>query len=187
MRYFLFITILFFIFVFSNCGGNPAPTNNSNSNSVGNSTPNTAKSPTNSGIPTPVPSASASTTNNAPTLTPVVQGFYEALKKKDEAGVKKYLSAAALKYYEDEGKTEKKTWLVFLSEDNDPIDEKREVRNEKIEGDNALAELKGGNLGVWVKFVFIKENGEWKFASPKDSPELKGIPKTSSNSNNPNG
>ena len=187
MRYFLYITILFFTFVFSNCGGNPAPANNSNSNSVGNSTPNTAKSPANSGIPTPQKSVESSSTNNAPTLTPVVQGFYEALKKKDEAGVKKYLSVAALKYWEDEGKSAKKTWLVYLSEDQDPIDEKREVRNEKIEGDNASAELKGGNLGVWVKFVFIKENGEWKFASPKDSPELKGIPKTSSNSNNPNG
>ena len=101
--------------------------------------------------------------------------------------MKKYLSAAALKYWEDEGKSEKKTWLVYLSEDNDPIDEKREVRNEQISGEKAVAELKGGNLGVWVKFAFVKENGEWKFASPKESPEIKSIPKTSSNSNNPNG
>ena len=187
MRYFLFITILFFTFVFSNCGGNPT-TNNSNGNTTaGNSTPNTAKSPANTGIPTPQKSVEASATNNAPTLSPVVQGFYEALKKKDEASVKKYLSAAALKYWEDEGKSEKKTWLVYLSEDQDPIDEKREIRNEKIEGDNAVAELKGGNLGVWTKTAFIKENGEWKFASPKDSPEIKSIPKTSDKPNNPNG
>jgi hypothetical protein len=187
MRYFLFITILFFTFLFSNCSS-PAPTNNSGNNTAGNSSPNTAKSPSNSGgIPTPVPSASVSTTNNAPTLTPVVQGFYEALKKKDEAGVKKYLSAAALKYWEDEGKTEKKTWLVYLSEDQEPVDEKREVRNEQIGGEKAVAEIKGGNLGVWTKIAFIKENGEWKFDSPKISFNNLDIPKTTTKPNNPNG
>jgi hypothetical protein len=183
MRYFLIITILFFTFIFSNCGDTNS-TNNSNSSA--NTTPNVAKSPVNSGMPSPSVKPETSATNNAPTLTPVVQGFFDALNKKDEAGVKKYLSVAALKYWEDEGKTAKKTWLAYLSEDNDPIDEKREVRNEKIEGDKAMAEIKGGNLRVWVSTAFIKENGEWKFASPSDSFKNLDIRKPSSNPNNPN-
>lgn len=185
MRYFLFFTILFFTFVFSNCGGGPSNENNSVNNKPSNINSNGNKPNSNSPVNTnrtPEPP----TANNAPTLTPVVQGFYAALAKKDEAGVKKFLSVAAVKYWEDEGKTEKKTWFAYLLENEDPVDEKREVRNEKIEGETAMAELKGGPLGVWTKFAFVKENGEWKFASPKDSPELKNVPKTSSNSNSRN-
>ena len=137
-------------------------------------------------MPSPVKTAETSATNNAPTLTPVVLAFFEALKKKDEVGVKKHLSGSALRYWEDEGKSVKKSWIAYLAEDNEPIDEKREVRNEKIDGDTAIAELKGGNLGVWTKTAFVKENGEWKFASPKDSPELKNVPRTSSNIKSPN-
>lgn len=165
MRY----QILFLFFILSfliSCGGtetpnkaannaNTAVVNKSNSNSplITNKTPEAAK------------------TGEAPNIAPVVRGYYEALKKKDEASAKKYLSAAALKYYEDEAKSEKKTWFAYVLEENDPVDEKREVQNEKIDGDKAVAEIKGGNLGVWTKISFVKENGEWKFASPKVSLE----------------
>ncbi len=179
MRYLLLILILLSVSVFINCSG-PNPANDTATQS--NSKPTTSPA----GIPTPVPSVPASATNNAPTLAPVVSGFFEALLKKDEAGVKKYLSAAALKYWEDEGKTAKKTWIAYLMEDYDPIAEKREVRNEKIEGERAVAEIKGGNLGVWTQTDFVRENGEWKFASPADSFKKQDIRKTSPNSNNPN-
>jgi hypothetical protein len=125
----------------------------------------------------------AATSNNAPTLAPVVQSFYEALNKKDEAGVKKYLSQSALKYSEMEAKTEKKTLLVYLTEVEDPINEKREVRNEKIESETAVAEIKGGSLGNWTPIKFVRENGEWKFASSEDSLSLQNIPQTDANSN----
>jgi hypothetical protein len=125
----------------------------------------------------------AATSNNAPTLAPVVQNFYEALNKKDEAGVKKYLSQSALKYYETEAKAEKKNALTYLSEAEDPTSEKREVRNENINGETAIAEIKGGSLGVWTPIKFVRENGEWKFASPEDSLSLQDMPKTSVNNN----
>jgi len=70
-----------------------------------------------------------------------------------------------------------------LSEAEDPTSEKREVRNEKIEGETAVAEIKGGSLGVWTPIKFVRENGEWKFASPEDSLSLQNIPKTSVDSN----
>lgn len=124
----------------------------------------------------------AATSNNAPTLAPIVNNYYDALKKKDEAGVKKYLSQAALKYWQDEMKSEKKNSLVAILEDNEsPVEDKREVRNETVQGDTAFAEMKGGSLGVWTKVKFVKENGEWKFASPAESPELEGVPKPAAN------
>jgi ABC-type Fe3+-hydroxamate transport system substrate-binding protein len=121
-----------------------------------------------------------STTNDAPTLAPIVQSYYAALGKKDEAGAKKFLSQSAQKYWEDEAKTEKKPLFAYLLESEDPVNAKREVRNEKIEADSAVAELKGGSLGVWTKVKFVKENGEWKFASPKESLALQDIPTSNS-------
>ncbi len=124
-----------------------------------------------------------STTNNAPTITPVVQNYLAALQKKDETAAKKHLSQSALAYWQTEMKSEKSSSLLTVLEDDaSPVEEKREVRNEKIEGDTAVAEIKGGNLGNWTAFKFVRENGEWKFASPKDSLALQDIPKTSPNS-----
>lgn len=177
MRY----QILFLFFILSfliSCGGTETPNKPTNA-------PNTTvanKANTNSPLGT-TKTPEAAKTGEAPNISPVVQGYYEALKKKDEAGAKKYLSAAALKYYEDEAKSEKKTWFAYVLEENDPVDEKREVQNEKIDGDKAVAEMKGGSLGVFTKIAFIKENGEWKFDSPKVTDGLSTIKKTETLSN----
>lgn len=179
MRYFLLLTVFIFTIVFAGCT-TTTETNTSNSNVSNTNIVNTNTSNSNSPLATNKKPETA-TTNAAPTITPIVSGFYEALQKKDEAGVKKYLSAAALKYWQDEGKLEKKPWLAYLAELEDPISEKREVRNEKVEGNTAIAEVKGGSLGVWTRVKFVQENGEWKFASPVDSPELDGVSKPSSN------
>jgi hypothetical protein len=167
--------LLFFTAFLIGCSSSDAPTNNANSGKPANT--NTAITKTDNPLNT-TKTPEAATTNNAPTLAPVVQGYYEALQKKDDAGTKKFLSAAALKYWEDEAKSKKKTFLVYLLESEEPVAEKRETRNEKIEGETAVAELKGGSLGVWTPVKFIRENGEWKFASPKDSLALQDIPKS---------
>lgn len=165
--------------LFIGCAKNEAPINtsgakSSNANAVAVEADNPLAT-------TKVPEAAAA--NSAPTLAPVVQNFYEGLKKKDEAAVKKSLSQRALKYWEAEGKAERKTALAYLVEAEDPIDEKREVRNEKIEGETAVAEMKGGSLGVWTPTKFVRENGEWKFASPEDSISMQNSPKTAANAN----
>lgn len=173
----IFFTAIFIFALF--LLGCPSTPEKTNTNTTSPANTNTQKSNSNNNPFNTTKPADAATTNNAPTLAPVVQAYYDALKKKDEAGVKKLLSAPALKYWEDEAKTEKKTWLAFLLESEEPVDDKREVRNEKVESETATAELKGGSLGVWTPTKFVKENGEWKFASPKDS--FQDIPRTNSN------
>ena len=171
MRYqilFLFIISSFLI----SCGGN---TNQTPNNNLTTPKPNTNTQGNSLITNTPTPTAKV---DDATTIKPTIDGFYEALKKKDEAGVKKYLSAAALKYWETEAKAEKKTWFAFLLENEDPIDAKREVRNEKIQGEKAVAELKGGPLGVWTPISFVKENSEWKFDSPAVSQQQSDIKRT---------
>lgn len=173
MRYqilFLFIILSFLI----NCGGSPeTPTTPANTAST-NTTKNTnSNSPISVTTPTP-----GDKVNEGQTIAPIVEAYFAALQKKDEAGAKKYLSAAAFKYYETEAKGENKTWFAFVLEENDPVDKKREVRNEKIEGDKGTAELQGGNLGRWTTIAFIKENGEWKFDSPVESYKHSELKKT---------
>jgi gluconate kinase len=174
-----FITILIISTIFSGCTKTETPTN---ANNVKTANVNAATMNTDNPLAT-IKKPEAATSNNAPTLAPVVQNFYEALNKKDEAVIKKYLSQSALKYSETESKTEKKTLLVYLTETEDPISERREVRNEKFDGETAVAEIKGGSLVNWTPIKFVRENGEWKFASPADSLSLQNIPQTDANSN----
>lgn len=175
MRYFLLSTFIFTL-IFTGCTNPGEPAANTNTAKPANSA-NTATANTNSPLGT-TKRPEAATTNNAPTVTPIVEGFYAALQKKDEGEVKKFLSAQALKYYQDEAKAENKNWLAYLLEYEDPVSEKREVRNEKVDGNTAVAEIKGGSLGVWTKFKFVQENGEWKLASPKENLELEDIGKS---------
>ncbi len=173
-----FIAILGFSLFLNACTS--AQDNSTNTKSA-TANSNAAANPANNPLATTKTPESA-TSNNAPTLAPVVQNYYAALQKKDEAGARKYLSQAALKYWNDEMKSEKKMSLLAILEDNEsPLEEKREVRNEKTEGDSAVAEMKGGSLGVWTKIKFVKENGEWKLASPKESIALQDIKPTDTN------
>lgn len=181
MRFqFLFFTvILIFISFLFGCPNPETP----NANAPDKANANAPAAASNNNPFNTTKKEEAAATNNAPTLSPVAQNFYDALRKRDEAGVKKYLSASALKYYETEAKTENKTWLAYLLEFEEPLSEKREVRNEKITGDAAIAELKGGSLGNWTPIKFVKENGEWKFASPKETISLQDIPRDAANAN----
>ena len=150
------------------CGGSEPTANVVNSN-VANT--NAAPPPANTGLETNK-KPEAATTNNAPTLTPVVQTYYDALKKKDDALVKSVMSQDFIKSIEEDMKAERKTGLAAYMAEFDTIPEKPvEVRNEKIEGNNAVAELKGGAYINWTPFAFVNEGGKWKFTG--GSPVLK--------------
>lgn len=184
MRFFILSLFSIFTIFLSGCttAEIPSKTGNTSNTKANNSTTNVSSSNTDNPLAT-TRAPEAAMSNNAPTLAPVVQNYYAALQKKDEAGVKKFLSQTAISYWQSEMKSEKSPSLLAILEDNEsPVEEKREIRNEKIEGETAVAEMKGGSLGVWTAIKFVKENGEWKFASPKDSLALQDIPRTAANS-----
>ena len=142
------------------CGGGTETANTgnaANANAANTATAGNANHPL---MTTKMPEAA--TTNNAPTLGPVVQAYYDALKKKDDAAVRETMSTEFLKNVEDDMKEEKKTSLAaFLAETDDP-NTPIEVRNEKIEGDKGVAEVRGGVYKNWTPIAFGKENGKWK-------------------------
>jgi hypothetical protein len=78
--------------------------------------------------------------------------------------MRRLLAADFLRSVEADMKEEKKTGLAAYMAEYDTIPEKPvEVRNEKIEGDKAVAEIRGGAYKNWTGFSFVKENGLWKF------------------------
>ncbi len=112
------------------------------------------------------------TTNDAPTLSPVVKVYYEALKNKDDAALQKIFSQETLKSLEKDMKEENEKSLVKFITDLEPVPNKPfEVKNEKIEGNKAVGRLIGGSYPNGIDIVFVKENGEWKMTN--ESPETK--------------
>ncbi len=161
-NYIYFGLILTFSIFFAACEPTPEKTGNTSNTTNKNAVTNTATTK-----PTP---AMMPKVNEADTIKPVIEAYYQALVKKDDAALRKVYSQAALKELDGLAKSDKAKNLVEFIESYEPTPiEKLEIRNEKIEGDTGFAELKGGSLENWTKTKFVKENGEWKFAPQSES------------------
>jgi len=172
----IFIAILMFLIASIGCSTTETTTNtttkitNTNAATVNADNPlTTQKTP------------EETTTNKAETIAPVVQAYCAAMRKKDDAALRKIYSQAALKSLEADMKEEKQTSLAeFLS--SEPVGDKPcEVRNEKIEGEKAIAEVRTETYPNGVKMFFVKENGEWKMTN--ESPEFQSVKQSATNSN----
>lgn len=178
MRFQIIFSIIIFTLFLGACGNSDTANTTSNSNNA-NKTTNVASANANNPLAvTKTPEASM--INNAPTLSPVIQSYNEALKKKDEAALRKVYSREALKSLEADMKDEKKTSLVEYIAENEG-EEPRQVRNEQIQGDSAVAEVRGGNYPNGIKIKFVKENGEWKITD--ESPDFNSVKQSATNSN----
>jgi hypothetical protein len=152
-----FLTLVIAIAI-SGCGSGEQPGTNMN---TGVSNTNAASPGANSGLETNK-QPEAATTNDAPTLAPVVHAYYDGLKKNDAAAVKAVMERDFLASTEADMKAEKKTDIVvFLTEFDKLPENKMEVRNEKITGTTGVAEVKGGSYAGWRPIVFINEIPTW--------------------------
>lgn len=148
--------------------------------------PNTATTNTNTAAPTNVTNSSAPnsnsqvatttatqppTVNTADTIKPVVLAYYEALKTKNDEALKKVYSKQTLASLEADAKEEGKKSLVEFITELEPVPAQPfEVRNEQINGDVAIAEMRGGAYPNGIKIKFVKEDGAWKMTN--ESPEF---------------
>ncbi len=100
----------------------------------------------------------------AVTLKPVVVAYCEAMRKMDEAGLRKVYSAATIRSFESDMREEGiQSIAEYLK--NEPVGDKCEVVNERIQGSvgEALVTTKTYPNGIMIKFV--KEGGEWKMTN----------------------
>ncbi len=174
----LFI-LLFSVFFFIGCGGSGS----GNANSAANASVSNANVAANGGGNNPLAvqkTPEAATVNNAPTVAPVVAAYYAALQKKDDAALRKVFSQDTLKSYQADMKEEKETSLAKFITDLEPVPDKPfEARNETVEGNAIIAEMRGGSYPNGIKIKFIKENGEWKMTN--ESPDYKSSDKPAAN------
>lgn len=170
-----FLILLSAIFLFG-CTQTEVAVNTANTTNTNTTTTNT-----NNPLATTA-AAEEATTNNAPTLSPVVKAYYEALKNNDDAALRKVFSQDTLKSFEADMKEENQKSLVKFITELEPVpDQPFEVRNEKIEDDTAIAELRGGSYPNGIDIKFVKENGEWKMTN--ESPEFQSVKQSAANSN----
>lgn len=121
------------------------------------------------------PSSSANTSPSTSTLagpapTEVVRGYYEAGKRKDVAGIKRFLSRQSLLLMEDVAKRQGKTLDQLFAEAAvmDAGKPPPVFSGEVIRGNTAFVDIK--TPGEPVRTVpLVKEGGEWKlaFGNPK--------------------
>jgi hypothetical protein len=174
-----FTTILFFTILLAGCPSATEPPASNNVLNTANGNVNAVNGGNVNSPFNPTKKPETATTNNAPTITPVVNAYYNALKKKDDAALRKVMTQAFIKNLEADMKADGGKSLAAYAAELEDLTKTIEVRNEKIEGDKATAEIKGGTYVNWTPFEFAKENGEWKFTG--ESPDSKSVPPSNSN------
>ena len=167
---FLSLSIAFIFLFLAACGGNETLNKTANTNTVNAPVANSAN--TNADNPIATTTATpAQTTNNAETVKPVVMAYYEALKTKNDAALRKVYSRETLMSLEKDAADEGKKSLVEFITELEPVPNKPfEVRNEIVQGDMAIAEIRSEQYPNGIKIKFVKENGEWKMTN--ESPEF---------------
>lgn len=171
----IFTTILIFTVFLTGCPSAEQKPNtntaNTPTNAANNSTSelNTSKTPT------------EATTNDAPMLKPVFTAYCDAMTKKDEAALRKVYSAATLKSLEADMKAENEKSLIKYLEADRVSNKLCEIRNETIQGDTAIAEVKTEGAPNGFKIKFIKEDGAWKLTN--EFPDFNAVKKAAENSN----
>jgi len=133
-----------------------ANTNNTNNSNNSNTTSNTTVNKNTS------PPAS---TGDYSTPTAAFKTFYEAAKAGDVEGLKRSFSKKTMEEVTKDAAKSNKTVDESLKEiSKDTPAGLPEIRNEKIEGDKASAEMKDDKMDKWIKVYFVKEDGKWKIA-----------------------
>ena len=173
----VFIILLtgFILLTLSGCGGSE------NANiTLQNSTPNANVARANSDNPFNTTKKSAEeTVNKAETIAPIVAAYCDAMRKKDDAALRKIYSRASLGKLEADMKAEnEKSLAEYLS--SEPVGSICEVRNELIQGDKAIAEIRTETYPNGIKYNFVKEDGAWKITN--ESPDFQSVKQSSTNS-----
>ncbi len=115
------------------------------------------------------------TTPPVATPTEVFKAQNEARKRKDGAAMKTNLSKISVEMIDKASKAQNKTVeeMLVLDVPGMTAPENFEFRNEKIEGDTAIVEVKSEGIDDWSRVPFVKEDGRWKLALDKLIEEAK--------------
>ena len=99
----------------------------------------------------------------------VLKQYVAASQKGDIATMRSLLSKDSLVYLEEKARPFKLTADDVLKKETEiKLREAVETRNEQIEGETAVVEVKNPSTGEFdIKYPFVRENGAWKLARDK--------------------
>ena len=157
--------LLLSVLVLTSCSDS-APATNANSN---------ANKPAEGGLGSVPATAGESTVNQAETVGPVLKAYCDAMTKKDEAALRAVYSSASLKDLDAKVKASGTKTIVAYLEAEQISNKLCEIRNEKVTGDTAIAELRTEGAPNGFKVKLVKEGGAWKLTN--ESPELEAVTK----------
>ena len=110
-------------------------------------------------------SSTPATTGGYSTPAAALKTFYEASKATNIEGVKRSMSKKAMDEITKSAARENKTVDDSLREIiKDAPANMPAMRDEKIEGDKASAEVKDEKMDKWTRIYFVREGGQWKLA-----------------------
>ncbi len=169
---FLFASL---VLVFGCPSGNTTKDNkNENSENVKTNKPLKTKSNTNNPLDakkTPPPK----TVNKAETIKPVVKAYCDAIRTKDNAALTKVYSKATLRQLQRDMREDgAKSIVEYLS--SEPVGNNCAVRNEKINGNTAVALVTTKTYPNGIELKFVKENGSWKMTDQSSDFDAVGKP-----------
>lgn len=179
MRFQNFLFILIFSIVFTGCSSceqTPVKENNSNNtninapvNSNSNVTIDQTNVNTNANTGNPLESDMEKVDPlkekvQAVTLKPVFDAYCDAMRKKDDAGLRKVFSKESLRSIEADMKADGITTISEFLE-NEPIGNKCELVNENIQGNAGEATVITETYPDGTSIKFVKENNEWKMTN----------------------
>jgi ABC-type Fe3+-hydroxamate transport system substrate-binding protein len=146
------------------CTGSTPTTTNANQAAIVTNT-----GLTNANVATNTAPANVAATNNAATNTAtgspsaIIQAYYQAMVKKDEAAFRRTLSQATLKEFEAGAKQDGDPTLVaFHTGYSSPPSKPFETRNEQMSGNAAMIEVRDSEAGAWRPMRLVREGNEWK-------------------------
>lgn len=174
MKRTIFLSAIISSVMLAACGGEAPANNGANNANTNGATPVNTNTNANGGVLAPTTPTPEATTNNAPTLSPVYKAYCAAYAKGDEAAVRKAYSSDTLKSFEEQMKNSEikfKNLIEFLKDDGIST-EVCEVRNEKISGDTAVAEIRTKGYPNGILALFVKEGGEWKISNKRPEGSL---------------
>lgn len=106
-------------------------------------------------------SGQASSEQSGASPTATMNAYYDALKRKDVAAVKKTLADGYVKMLESAGVASERAFQPMM--ERLPA-ARPATRNEKVDGDRATLEVRNEAEGRWDLVAFVKEDGAWKIA-----------------------
>lgn len=135
-------------------------TNSSNANAVISNPANSNVINANSVAVNTTPTTPATVAANSPSA--LIAAYHQATVTKNDAALRKILSAATLLEIEPEARADKQTLTNYMTSFSTPPPRPPQVVNERVMGEKALLETKDATTGTSSVTVAVRENGEWK-------------------------